>query len=165
MHFFFNSILFNFRPDIDDTKDPSESLMGLLKQMYDDGDDEMKRTLSKAWYESREKKGSEMVWYESIFNLLSFKHVWRIIGSSIAAESYCTITLWTNWIFCSASLYFCGNKILNPCPAEPIPCFCKQWRARSVGQLILICTVYVNLYQHFGSSDLIGWHLEMGVAS
>ena len=61
MHFFLNSILFNFRPDIDDTKDPSESLMGLLKQMYDDGDDEMKRTLSKAWYESREKKGSEMV--------------------------------------------------------------------------------------------------------
>lgn len=49
------------KPEFDDKKDPSESLMGLLKQMYDDGDDEMKRNLAKAWYESREKKGSEMI--------------------------------------------------------------------------------------------------------
>lgn len=46
------------KPDIDENKDPSESLMGMLKQMYDEGDDEMKRTLAKAWTESREKKGA-----------------------------------------------------------------------------------------------------------
>ena len=32
--------------------------MGMLKQMYDDGDDDMKRTLAKAWAESRDKKGA-----------------------------------------------------------------------------------------------------------
>ena len=37
--------------------------MGMLKQMYDEGDDEMKRTLAKAWTESREKKGAgDMLW-------------------------------------------------------------------------------------------------------
>jgi len=29
-----------------------------MKQMYDDGDDEMKRTITKAWVESREKQGA-----------------------------------------------------------------------------------------------------------
>ncbi|XP_063283344.1 calcyclin-binding protein [Pelobates fuscus] len=41
-----------------DTKDedPSAGLMNVLKKLYDDGDDEMKRTLNKAWTESREKQ-------------------------------------------------------------------------------------------------------------
>ncbi|GMS82065.1 hypothetical protein PENTCL1PPCAC_4240, partial [Pristionchus entomophagus] len=41
----------------DESKDPQESLMGMMKQMYDDGDDEMKRTIRKAWHESQSKKG------------------------------------------------------------------------------------------------------------
>jgi len=44
------------KPDIDDTKDPSDSLMTMMKQMYDDGDDEMKRTIAKAWTDSRDKQ-------------------------------------------------------------------------------------------------------------
>jgi calcyclin binding protein len=36
-------------------KDPNDGLMSLLKQMYDDGDDEMKRTIAKSWSESRNK--------------------------------------------------------------------------------------------------------------
>ncbi|XP_031563903.1 calcyclin-binding protein-like [Actinia tenebrosa] len=39
----------------DKAKDPQESIMELMKKMYDEGDDEMKRTLNKAWTESREK--------------------------------------------------------------------------------------------------------------
>ncbi|GMT12414.1 hypothetical protein PFISCL1PPCAC_3711, partial [Pristionchus fissidentatus] len=42
----------------DEPKDPNESLMGLMKQMYDDGDDEMKRTIRKAWHEGQSKKGA-----------------------------------------------------------------------------------------------------------
>jgi hypothetical protein len=30
--------------------------MNLMKQMYDDGDDEMKRTIRKTWAESQDKK-------------------------------------------------------------------------------------------------------------
>lgn len=30
--------------------------MSLMKQMYDEGDDEMKRTIKKAWCESQDKK-------------------------------------------------------------------------------------------------------------
>ena len=42
-------------PSVDEKKDPSEGLMDMLKQLYDDGDDDMKRTIAKAWTESRSK--------------------------------------------------------------------------------------------------------------
>ncbi|XP_045201450.2 calcyclin-binding protein-like [Mercenaria mercenaria] len=45
------------KPPIDKEGDPNDSMMALMKQMYDEGDDEMKRTIAKAWTESREKKG------------------------------------------------------------------------------------------------------------
>jgi len=38
-------------------KDPNEGLMDLMKKMYDEGDDEMKRTITKSWSESRNKTG------------------------------------------------------------------------------------------------------------
>uniref|UniRef100_A0A1B6CCB6 Calcyclin-binding protein n=1 Tax=Clastoptera arizonana TaxID=38151 RepID=A0A1B6CCB6_9HEMI len=44
-------------PKMDSSGDPSAGLMDLMKQMYDDGDDEMKRTIAKAWTESRGKSG------------------------------------------------------------------------------------------------------------
>lgn len=43
-------------PKLEENKDPSEGLMDLLKQMYEDGDDEMKRTIAKSWTESRSKQ-------------------------------------------------------------------------------------------------------------
>ena len=43
-------------PPVDDTKDPNENLMTMLKQMYDDGDDEMKRTIAKSFYQSQQGK-------------------------------------------------------------------------------------------------------------
>lgn len=33
--------------------------MNLMRQMYQDGDDEMKRTIAKSWYESQEKRKNE----------------------------------------------------------------------------------------------------------
>ncbi|XP_018323779.1 calcyclin-binding protein [Agrilus planipennis] len=41
--------------DTDENKDPSEMLMNLMKNTYEQGDDEMKRTIAKAWYESQKK--------------------------------------------------------------------------------------------------------------
>lgn len=41
---------------VDDAGDSSEPLMNMLKKMYAEGDDEMKRMLNKAWTESQEKK-------------------------------------------------------------------------------------------------------------
>lgn len=38
-----------------DDGDPSKGLMNMMKKMYDEGDDDMKRTIAKAWTESREK--------------------------------------------------------------------------------------------------------------
>ena len=35
--------------------DPTAGIMDIMKNMYDEGDDEMKRTISKAWSESRNK--------------------------------------------------------------------------------------------------------------
>ena len=43
-------------PKVDKDEDPGMGLMKLMKQMYDDGDDEMKRTIAKAWHESQEKR-------------------------------------------------------------------------------------------------------------
>ncbi|KAJ1520954.1 hypothetical protein ONE63_004031 [Megalurothrips usitatus] len=45
-------------PKYEPSDDPSSSIMGLLKQMYDDGDDEMKRTIAKAWASNQDKKTS-----------------------------------------------------------------------------------------------------------
>jgi calcyclin binding protein len=41
-------------------KDPNEGLMDMLKQMYEDGDDEMKRTIAKSFSESKTKKPDEI---------------------------------------------------------------------------------------------------------
>ena len=37
-------------------EDPSSSIMKMMQKMYDDGDEDMKRTISKAWYESKSGK-------------------------------------------------------------------------------------------------------------
>ena len=48
------------RPKMDESKDPSDGLMDLLKNMYEDGDDEMKKTISKAWAESQSKAPADL---------------------------------------------------------------------------------------------------------
>uniref|UniRef100_A0A7I4YU84 Calcyclin-binding protein n=1 Tax=Haemonchus contortus TaxID=6289 RepID=A0A7I4YU84_HAECO len=45
-----------FDDKIDD--DPQASLMNMMKQMYEEGDDEMKRTIRKAWHEGQNKKNT-----------------------------------------------------------------------------------------------------------
>lgn len=44
-------------PKMDENADPQEGLMSMMKKMYEEGDDEMKRTISKAFVEGREKSG------------------------------------------------------------------------------------------------------------
>jgi calcyclin binding protein len=39
--------------------DPNTALMDMMKKMYDEGDDEMKRTISKAMWEAHNKKGED----------------------------------------------------------------------------------------------------------
>ncbi|KAM4640944.1 calcyclin-binding protein [Discoglossus pictus] len=46
----------DIKPSLDTDEDPSAGLMNVLKKIYDDGDDQMKQTLTKAWVESREKQ-------------------------------------------------------------------------------------------------------------
>merc|ERR1711872_880045 len=46
-------------PKFDDKADPSAGLMNMMKKMYEDGDDEMKRTIAKAWTEGQEKKNQD----------------------------------------------------------------------------------------------------------
>jgi len=43
-------------PKLDDKEDPSASLMNMMKKMYEDGDDDMKRTIAKAWTEGQQNK-------------------------------------------------------------------------------------------------------------
>eukprot|EP00697_Spironema_sp_BW2_P008289 gnl/Spiro4/22847_TR11267_c0_g1_i1.p1 gnl/Spiro4/22847_TR11267_c0_g1~~gnl/Spiro4/22847_TR11267_c0_g1_i1.p1 ORF type:complete len:259 (-),score=70.08 gnl/Spiro4/22847_TR11267_c0_g1_i1:163-894(-) len=43
------------KPKLDDSN-PTAGIMDLMKNMYSEGDDEMKRTIAKAWMESQEKK-------------------------------------------------------------------------------------------------------------
>ena len=49
---------------MDQSDDPNASLMNMLKNMYEEGDDEMKRSLQKAFYESQNKKeGGFGMWW------------------------------------------------------------------------------------------------------
>lgn len=41
-----------------DSGDPSSGIMNLMKKMYDEGDDDMKRMIKKTWYESQQKQKS-----------------------------------------------------------------------------------------------------------
>lgn len=45
-------------PKMDDTSDPSAGLMSMMKQMYEEGDDEMKQTIAKAWSEGQSKRSA-----------------------------------------------------------------------------------------------------------
>lgn len=44
------------KPKVDD-KDPMSGIMDLMKNMYEDGDDEMRKTIAKAWSDSRAGTG------------------------------------------------------------------------------------------------------------
>lgn len=46
-------------PKMDKNDDPSKGIMDMMKKMYDEGDDDMKRTIAKAWTESRDKQMNE----------------------------------------------------------------------------------------------------------
>ncbi|CAK1555791.1 unnamed protein product [Leptosia nina] len=50
---------FKTEPEDIDKKDPQASIMSLMKNMYETGDDDMKRMISKAWYEGQHKKKSD----------------------------------------------------------------------------------------------------------
>lgn len=42
--------------DNSDMSDPSAGIMNMMKKMYDDGDDDMKRMIKKTWYETQQKQ-------------------------------------------------------------------------------------------------------------
>lgn len=44
------------KPKPEKSGDPSDGLMDIMKQMYDDGDDQMKQMIKKTWYESQQKQ-------------------------------------------------------------------------------------------------------------
>ncbi|CAK9191155.1 unnamed protein product [Sphagnum troendelagicum] len=46
-------------PAMDKDKDPMSGIMDLMKNMYDEGDDEMKKTIAKAWSDARTGKQAE----------------------------------------------------------------------------------------------------------
>lgn len=48
------------KPKLDSNKDPMSGLMDMMKNMYEEGDDEMKRTIAKAWSEAHAGKNPGM---------------------------------------------------------------------------------------------------------
>jgi len=44
---------------IEKEEDPSKSLMSMMKNLYEDGDEEMKRTIAQAWSKSQTEKGQK----------------------------------------------------------------------------------------------------------
>nr|GMD86612.1 calcyclin-binding protein-like [Ipomoea batatas] len=48
-----------FKPSVEKEKDPMAGIMDLMKNMYDEGDEEMKRTIAKAWSDARSGKSAD----------------------------------------------------------------------------------------------------------
>ncbi|CAK9870864.1 unnamed protein product [Sphagnum jensenii] len=46
-------------PAMDKDKDPMSGIMDLMKNMYDEGDDEMKKTIAKAWSDAHSGKPAQ----------------------------------------------------------------------------------------------------------
>ncbi|XP_074578971.1 uncharacterized protein LOC141835417 [Curcuma longa] len=47
------------KPNLDKEKDPMAGIMDLMKNMYDEGDDDMKQTIAKAWSDARSGKSAD----------------------------------------------------------------------------------------------------------
>ncbi|XP_041024028.1 calcyclin-binding protein-like [Juglans microcarpa x Juglans regia] len=47
------------KPNVDKERDPMAGIMDLMKNMYEEGDDEMKRTIAKAWTDARSGKTAD----------------------------------------------------------------------------------------------------------
>ncbi|KAK9936784.1 hypothetical protein M0R45_013608 [Rubus argutus] len=47
------------KPNLDKEKDPMAGIMDLMKNMYNEGDEEMKRTIAKAWTDARSGKTAD----------------------------------------------------------------------------------------------------------
>ncbi|XP_054778539.1 uncharacterized protein LOC129286612 [Prosopis cineraria] len=47
------------KPKMDKEKDPMAGIMDLMKNMYEEGDEEMKRTIAKAWTDARSGKTAD----------------------------------------------------------------------------------------------------------
>ncbi|KAL5997581.1 hypothetical protein ACLOJK_008511 [Asimina triloba] len=47
------------KSNLDKEKDPMAGIMDLMKNMYEEGDDEMKRTIAKAWTDARSGKAAD----------------------------------------------------------------------------------------------------------
>ncbi|CAI9760091.1 unnamed protein product [Fraxinus pennsylvanica] len=47
------------KPNLDKERDPMAGMMDLMKNMYEEGDEEMKRTIAKAWTDARSGKASD----------------------------------------------------------------------------------------------------------
>ncbi|CAO2842184.1 unnamed protein product [Amaranthus hypochondriacus] len=48
-----------FKPNLDKEKDPMAGIMDLMKNMYEEGDEDMKRTIAKAWSDARSGKTAD----------------------------------------------------------------------------------------------------------
>ncbi|KAI7999439.1 Calcyclin-binding protein [Camellia lanceoleosa] len=46
------------KPNLDKERDPMAGIMDLMKNMYEEGDDEMKKTIAKAWTDARSGKAA-----------------------------------------------------------------------------------------------------------
>ncbi|KAG9448044.1 hypothetical protein H6P81_014172 [Aristolochia fimbriata] len=47
------------KPNLDKEKDPMAGIMDLMKNMYEEGDEDMKRTIAKAWTDARSGKTAD----------------------------------------------------------------------------------------------------------
>ncbi|KAE8659627.1 Detected protein of confused Function [Hibiscus syriacus] len=47
------------KPNLDKEQDPMAGIMDLMKNMYEEGDEEMKRTIAKAWTDARSGKAED----------------------------------------------------------------------------------------------------------
>lgn len=47
------------KPNLDKDRDPMAGIMDLMKNMYEEGDEEMKRTIAKAWTDARSGKAAD----------------------------------------------------------------------------------------------------------
>ncbi|KAG7593368.1 SGS domain [Arabidopsis thaliana x Arabidopsis arenosa] len=47
------------KPSLEKEKDPMAGIMGMMKNLYEDGDEEMKKTIAKAWTDARSGKTAD----------------------------------------------------------------------------------------------------------
>ena len=122
--------------------------MNIMKQMYNEGDDEMKRTISKAWHESQEKRAREGdLWRNFLFFFF-------FLPCCVLLHVLCYMCCCINFVIINACMLIQINAhAWIALQISNYYIFQLQWHMQSLYSQVTLCFADSNPAQEFMSDS------------